>query len=108
MPYWLCLDSASFLKILLDPLLYESPDVPPCVILVLKQPRKPPFSHVSSTVEQGEQSASVLTPECPGYQAEGEAPEDMGRMGTPHPEGPEDKGLSLRELLVGGDLGPSS
>lgn len=49
-----------------------------------------------------------LTPECPGYQAEGEAPEDMGRMGTPHPEGPEDKGLSLGELLVGGDLGPSS
>ena len=29
-------------------------------------------------------------------------------MGTPHPEGPEDKGLSLGELLVGGDLGPLS
>ena len=28
--------------------------------------------------------------------------------GNPHPEGPEDKGLSPGELLVGGDLGPSS
>lgn len=76
-------------------------------MLVRKQPRKPPSSRVSSTVEQGEQCI-CLTPKCPGYQAEGGAPEDTGRMGTPHPEGPEDKGLSLGELLVGGDLGPSS
>ena len=49
-----------------------------------------------------------LTPECPACQAEGGAPEDTGRMGTPHPQGPEDKALSLGELLVGGNLGPSS